>query len=120
MKFLVEKDGERLYIKAMVGQSKRMLRATDAEELIRAMTFLEKCAGMPEEQLNHVASCIEKTEEREFLEAAIGQFLAKGGKIQVIPRADGPKEKLSTTRIHDILAELGLEGPAEPMAALSA
>ena len=111
MKFLVEKVEGTLYIKAVVGEHKRMLKAHDAEELIRAMTFLEKCAGMPTNQLDYVASCIEKVEEREHIEAAIGKFLQNGGKIKVIPPVDAPKEKLKATQIHDILAELGLEGP---------
>lgn len=120
MKFLVEKDGDRLYIKAMVGEQKRMLRASSAEELISAMNFFEKLAVSNKETFEGVKAALEKTKDRDFLEAAIGQWLAKGNKIKVLPRVEGKNESIPKAKIGDLLEELGLGGtPAEGGSKLS-
>lgn len=113
MKFLIEKIDNELYIKAMVGNSKRMLKAVNAEQLISAMGFLEKLSSKSQEQRDYVELCIEKVEERAMLEEAIGQWLAKGNQIRVIPRVGEkiPMNPVLKTEILDILSALGLEGP---------
>lgn len=116
MKFLIEKDGSNLYIKAIVGEQKRMLRAGSAEELISAMNFFEKLAVSNIETFEAVKTALEKTEDRAFLEAAIGQWLAKGNKIKVLPRVEGKNESVPKAKIGDLLEELGLGGTRDEVA----